>query len=85
MRRGGNGLTASEIISRDDTSMTIKLQDGGSRIVLLSPSTSVSTMSAASSSDLVIGTQVIVTGEGNPDGSMTAQTIQASPFSDRQR
>lgn len=83
--RNGNGIAAGEILTIDDKSLTLKLQDGGSKIILVSPSMSINTFSAASSSDLVTGTSILVTGEANADGSMTAQSIQIRPFPDMPR
>lgn len=74
--RGGNGLVSGEIISKDEQSFTIKLQDGGSRIVLFSESTTVSKTAPATVSDLAVGEQVVVMGESNQDGSVTAQNVQ---------
>ncbi|MBI2483744.1 hypothetical protein HYV71_00990 [Candidatus Uhrbacteria bacterium] len=84
-RREGSGFVAGEIISKDETSITLKLRDGGSQIILLPPALPVSTLSAASSSDLKIGAPVAVTGESNSDGIMTAQTIQIRPLEDLRR
>lgn len=77
MRGGMNGgITFGEIISKDEQSFTVKLQDGGSRIVLFSESTTVSKSTSGATSDLVVGEQVLVTGTSNQDGSVTAQNVQ---------
>ena len=79
--RGGmmGGMTSGEIISKDDTSVTVKLTDGGSKVVFLSTSTTIGTMSTGSLEDLSTGTNVMVVGSTNADGSVTASTIQIRP------
>ena len=68
-----------EIISSDETSVTIKLQDGSSKIVLLSDSTSINKAESGSKEDLKEGEKVLVLGNSNSDGSVSAQSIQLNP------
>ena len=85
MRGGTNGgmnnggFISGEIISKDANSMTIKLRDGGSKIVLLSPSLKVEKTVDGTVSDVVIGKSVMITGTPNPDGSVSAASIQMRP------
>lgn len=68
-----------EIISQDDKSITVKLQDGSSKIIILGQNTTVSKSQDASKSDAKVGDKVIVFGMENPDGSVSAQNIQLNP------
>ncbi len=77
--RVGTNSVNGEIISRDDKSITIKLRDGGSKLIFFSDKTSVSKMAEGSQDDVVIGEQVMVNGSANSDGSITAQSIQVRP------
>ncbi len=90
-RTGGaqsGGLVSGDIISQDDKSVTIKLRDarlpdgqGGSKIIFLSASTSISKMAPGLVQDLKVGQQITVTGTTNQDGSITAKSIQMQPAS----
>jgi hypothetical protein len=79
--RGGNGFrqTIGEIISADDKSITVKLTDGSSKIVLFSNSTVINQATVATKSDLKLGTKVAVMGDQNTDGSVTGRNIQINP------
>lgn len=68
-----------DIISTDDKSITVKLNDGSSKIILLSDSTSITEATSAAKQTLQSGKQVFVFGTENSDGSVTAQNIQLNP------
>jgi beta-lactamase superfamily II metal-dependent hydrolase len=68
-----------EIINQDETSITVKLQDGSSKIVLVGDSTTINKSADGSKSDLQVGERVAVFGTQNSDGSVTAQNIQLNP------
>jgi hypothetical protein len=81
--RGGDGagmnLINGEVISKDDKSITIKLRDGGSKIVFFSDKTSITKTAVGIQSDVVVGEQVMVNGTANVDGSVAASIIQLRP------
>lgn len=74
--RSGGDFVAGEIISKDDQGLTVKLPDGGSKIIFLSASTEIAKAASGTPADLAVGKQVTVAGNANPDGSLTARTIQ---------
>lgn len=75
----GAGLVAGTVLSKDDTSMTIKMRDGSSKIVLYSGSTQVLRSAPGTAADVAVGAQVSAQGQQNSDGSVTAQSIQIRP------
>ncbi len=76
MNRSGLRPVTGEIISSDDKSVTVKLQDGSSKIVLFSDKTTINKASKGTKEDLKTGENIAVFGQENTDGSVTAQSIQ---------
>ena len=74
-QRGG-GFASGQIITKDAQAITLQLPNGNSEVVFYSSSTQVIKPTAASLSDVVAGTQVMIGGSQNSDGSLTAQSIQ---------
>jgi len=73
------GFSGGEIIKKDNNSITVKLNNGSSQIVLFSDTTKVTKSAEGSAVDLIVGKQVTITGSKNQDGSLTAQSIQIRP------
>ncbi len=83
-QRGGGaqqnaGFSGGEIIKKDNSSITVKLTNGSSQIILFSDATRVTKSAEGLATDLTIGEQVTVSGSKNQDGSLTAQSIQIRP------
>lgn len=70
------GAISGEIIDSDGKSITVKLPDGGSKIVLVSENTAINKAAEGSVDDLKTGQQVMVFGQANSDGSISAIHIQ---------
>lgn len=74
--RNGGDFVSGEIISKDEQSLTLKMPDGGSKIVFFSDSIKILKTVEGSAEDIAAGKQIMVSGKQNSDGSYTAQTIQ---------
>jgi hypothetical protein len=81
----GGGMVVGDIIKKDNERITLKLRDGGSKIIWFATSTEVSKMTTGSIGDLAIGKNITVNGMANADGSVIAKTIQlrSNPLTNR--
>lgn len=81
----GNGMRGTfrpvngSIVSVSDNTMTVKLEDGSTKIILFSDTTQLNKAAQATKQDLKVGTTVAVFGQTNADGSVSAQNIQLNP------
>jgi hypothetical protein len=76
--RQGYQPVGGEIIKKDDTSLTLKLEDGSSKIIILGDSTKINKAEEVKKEDLKEGEKVVVFGTTNSDGSVTAQNVQVN-------
>ncbi|MFO0703750.1 MAG: hypothetical protein U0525_03435 [Patescibacteria group bacterium] len=77
--RGGFRPVFGEVISADDTSLTVKMSDGSTKIVILTDKTVASTQKEAAIKDIKTGEKISVIGTEGTDGTYTAQSIQINP------
>ena len=74
--------TMGEITKIDDSSITIKTPDGGSKIILVSDSTVINKAAVGVKTDLIVGANVSITGDSNTDGSVTGKSININAQND---
>lgn len=75
---GANGSirpVSGEITSVDNGTITVKLQDGSSKIIVLSGTTKIEVTTTGSTSDLKRGDTVSVIGTTDTSGTVTAQNV----------
>ncbi len=75
-RPAGSQMIRGEVISRDQESVTVKLPDESSKIILISENTAINKTTEGSIDDLENGQQVMVFGQQNSDGTVSAANIQ---------
>lgn len=69
-----------EIIKAEEKSLTVKLEDGSTKIVILGDSTKISKAEEIKTENVKEGDRVLVMGTANSDGSVTAQSVQLNPI-----
>lgn len=77
---GANGATGSApirgtVLSTDASSITLKLADGSSKVIILSSGTGIVKSTTAKASDVKSGDTVTIIGTSNSDGTVTAQQV----------
>lgn len=77
--RAAGNFAAGEVLTKDDKSITIKMRDGGSKIIFLTGSTPITKSVSGSVQDISVGSQVTVMGTANQDGSLNAESVQIRP------
>ena len=77
--RAGLRPVTGTIVSSDQNTLTVKLFEGSSRIVLLTDKTTINKAAEGTKEDLKAGETVAVNGTDNADGTVTAQNIQLNP------
>lgn len=77
MMQQGQGMRpiSGEILSQDDTSITVKMQDGSTKIIILSAKTTINKTTPGTKADLKKGENITTFGSTNADGSVTAQNV----------
>ncbi len=67
---------SGEIIESSESSLTIKLPDGSTKILLISESTVITKSQQATTADLKINEKVTAFGDEDPSGTITVKNIQ---------
>jgi hypothetical protein len=78
-RANGANLVNGEVLSKDDKSVTVKLNDGGSKIVFFSDATKFMKTATDTIDNLKVGDNIMANGTANADGSISAESIQLRP------
>lgn len=77
---GRGGAVMGEVTAKDDKTLTVKMSDGSSRIVVISDSTTYRISNEANLEKIVVGTKIATFGTANSDGSTTASSIEINPL-----
>jgi hypothetical protein len=73
---GGSRPVSGKVIAKDEKGVTIELADKSSKIILFSDSSNINKTEKGTVDDISEGSQIVVFGQENPDGSISAQNIQ---------
>lgn len=76
---GQAGMTFGQIDGIDGNTLTVTDRDGNAVMVEVADTTLIEKNASVSVSDLVVGDTVIISGNPNDDGSITARSVQVAP------
>jgi hypothetical protein len=71
----GGGFATGTVLKRDATGLTLKLPDGGSKTVILSPTTQYVKSEKVTAAEVSVGATVTAVGSAASDGSVTARLV----------
>jgi len=74
-----DGMVSGEVIRKDEQSLVVKTKDGSSKVIYFSSSTEIGKFEKGSIGDILEGSSLMINGNNNNDGSISAQNIQVRP------
>lgn len=80
MGRQGFRPVNGEVITADSKTISVKLADGSSKLVLLNDKTEINKAEKGTLEEIKVGIKVAIFGTDNADGSVTAQNVQLNPI-----
>ena len=76
----GDSMVMGEVLKSDADGLTVKSPNNdGSKVIITSSSTQIMKTATGTKEDISIGSNVMIMGTANPDGSVTAKSIQLRP------
>ncbi|MFZ2199497.1 MAG: hypothetical protein WAV40_01775 [Microgenomates group bacterium] len=78
---GRGGALTGEVTAKDGKTLTVKLSDGSSKLVIFSDTTTYRTAIDSSMDKVEVGTKIAAFGTTSTDGSTVATSIEINPLS----
>lgn len=82
-RGQGMNVVRGQVVSTDSNTITLKLPNGSTKIIVVGSSANIYQSTKGTLSDLKAGDTLNIFGTANSDGSVTAQNIQINPIMQR--
>lgn len=81
---GRGGAQSGEVTAKDGKTLTLKMSDGSTKLVILSDTTTYRAAVESSLDKVEVGTKIAAFGTQSTDGSTVATSIEINPLSLRQ-